>query len=278
MAGKLYLENGSLRVGIDENRGGSIFHISKKGKTFNFLDDFDMGRCLQQSYYGRDDGSFWSKRPWCWNPVQAGSWSGKSSKLIYSNITGNIMRSSCIPRNWGGEQLLNNVQMDTSIELLNDCVHTRFSMRYTGSVHYNKKEVNPLKHQEVPAMFVNRTLYRLHLYEGTKPWTRDIISVKSPVILTQGQRNDYFDIKENWVAYENPTTKEAIGLYSPVANRVTAYRVGKNDIIPSRGDSSYCAPIISKALIPNTVFSYDMYVALGTVNDIRNIFYRINRK
>jgi hypothetical protein len=277
MDGKLYLENKAFKIGIDNNRGGTIFYISKNGQTFNFLDDFDMGRCLQQSYYGREDGSFWNKRKWCWNPVQAGSWTGKSSKLIYTTINNNYMTSCCIPRNWGGEQLLSNVQMNTSIELLNDYIHIRFTMRYTGSVHYTKKTVNPQRHQEVPAMFVHRTLSKLHLYEGNKAWTKDKISVKSPVILQDGKPNDYFDIKENWVAYENPITKEAIGLYSPIATRVTAYRVGKNDNIPSRGDSCYCAPIITQALVPNTVFSYDLYIALGTVDNIRNIFYRIKK-
>lgn len=68
-----YLENPSLRVGVDVGRGGVVGHISSQAMPSQFagrslINSYDCGRMLQQSYYGCEDGSCWHKRPWRWNP------------------------------------------------------------------------------------------------------------------------------------------------------------------------------------------------------------------
>lgn len=35
-----------------------------------FSCSYDCGRYIQQSYYGKEDGSNWNGTPWRWNPVQ----------------------------------------------------------------------------------------------------------------------------------------------------------------------------------------------------------------
>lgn len=36
-----------------------------------------------------------------------------------------------------------------------------------------------------------------------------------------------YRITENWAAYIDPTTGEGVGIYTPVAQTITCYRVGK---------------------------------------------------
>ena len=68
MTDKTYINNGTVQLGVDLDRGGGVFHFSTKKTKKNLLNHFDNGRLVQQSYYGEVDGSTWSGRTWRWNP------------------------------------------------------------------------------------------------------------------------------------------------------------------------------------------------------------------
>jgi hypothetical protein len=42
---------------------------------------------LQQSYYGDADGSSWNGQPWCYNPVQGGSWQTSYDSSFYVTVS-----------------------------------------------------------------------------------------------------------------------------------------------------------------------------------------------
>ena len=44
-----------------------------------------------------------------------------------------------------------------------------------------------------------------------------------------------------------------------------------------RSDCSYVAPLVRLALKPGITYSYDVYLATGTVPSMRDTFYRIKR-
>lgn len=71
--GLLYLNNARLRVGMDPRKGGSLTYLSSpvmppEWAGVNLVNTWDSGRLIQQSYYGCEDGSCWSDKPWRWNP------------------------------------------------------------------------------------------------------------------------------------------------------------------------------------------------------------------
>jgi len=74
-----YLDNGEVRLGVNLNAGGCIGWFSVSGSQDNLLNAYDVGRYVQQSYYGDEDGSDWNGKPWRYNPVQGGSWKNRAS-------------------------------------------------------------------------------------------------------------------------------------------------------------------------------------------------------
>src|SRR5258708_3351020 len=77
-----YLQNNFVEVGINPNAGGVISFLAPKGSVHSLINGYDLGRYIQQSYYGGPDGSTWAGKPWTWNPVQGGSTARQPAKLL----------------------------------------------------------------------------------------------------------------------------------------------------------------------------------------------------
>jgi hypothetical protein len=267
-----FMSNPRLRVGLDARRGGAIVHLSSfvmpaawSGK--NVLNDFDLGRLIQQSYYGCEDSSCWHTRAWKWNPVQAGSWQNRPSGLVQFQSLGEPAArvfARTVPRNWGGQQLLQDVLLDTDAQLMADHVALTFTMRYTGTAPH------PIMTQEIPAFFADRRLGALVFYDGTAPWTDDTLDFVFP-----GGTNAYYTPTEKWAAYVDPASGFGVGIFVPVASGLTAYRVGP-DGSNATSDCSYFAMTTRFAIQPGAVFSYTAYLTLGRLDEMRGIFKRIN--
>ncbi len=78
----VYLDNGTVRIGIDKSRGACIGYFGESKTGRNLLNHYDEGRFVQQSYYGQKDGSDWHGKPWVYNPVQGGSWDANSNDNV----------------------------------------------------------------------------------------------------------------------------------------------------------------------------------------------------
>jgi hypothetical protein len=144
-------------------------------------------------------------------------------------------------------------------------------MGYTG------RNTHPERRQEVPALFTDRRLSAFVHYSGSKPWTKDKLSYDFPSS-KPGSSNpaSMYAPTERWAAYVDPETGYGLGVYVPVSKQITAYRVGPDDS-SSAADCSYMAPLVMLAIKPGTVFSYDVYLAVGRVDAIRNTFYSIQQ-
>lgn len=109
----------------------------------------------------------------------------------------------------------------------------------------------------------DRRLGVLALYEGNAPWTGAQLKYATP-----GGTNAMFWPSERWAAYLDPATGYGIGVFVPIAERLTAYRVGA-DNSTRVSDTSYFAPLAKFAIQPNSTFSYKvgregwLRVALG---------------
>ena len=259
----IWLRNEKLKVGLSRSSGGAIAWISAADADRSLINSFDRGRLVQQSWYGREDGSLWNKTPWRWNPVQGGDWRGKSAIMLEQKheLTTSWVKSQ--PLHWATGELLSECTMEQTVTLKDEMLHIRFRFQYAG------KETHPAHHQELPAFFVDPHLATLVLYDGEVPWSGAALARTQPAF-----PNEYKKITEHWAAYVGEND-HGIGCYVLVADDLTCYRFGKDRDSP--GSCSYFAPIKTLAIVPGFQWEYDVWITLGSANEIRDRFQRVSR-
>jgi hypothetical protein len=257
----VYLDNGQLRLGVNEAAGAAIGWFSASGAEKNLLNTFDVGRYLQQSYYGDTDGSDWNGKPWTYNPVQGGSWKNSPSVLLESKREGETYYAKTRPRHWATGELLKEVTMEQWLRLEAGTARLRFRMSYTGA------KLHRPRHQELPALFVDASLDTLVFCADDQPaWKGAALTRKQPSF-----PNEYARLSEPWAAWVNPQDR-GLGLFFPGTSQLTCYRVRDGH---ARADCSYLAPIRTLALAPGSVVEYDVVLALGALADLRARFQKL---
>jgi hypothetical protein len=101
---------------------------------------------------------------------------------------------------------------------------------------------------------------------GSAPWTNQPVSFQLP-----GQLGQYYKLPERWAAYIDAATGFGVGVYNPYATDLVAYRIGP-DNSNAKSDCSYFAPLVTAAIQPDTDFTYDVYITVGRVDDMRKRF------
>ncbi len=258
-----FIDNGMIRVGVKKAAGAAIAWFSDSKTKRNLVNHYDRGRLIQQSYYGNVDGSKWADKPWRWNPVQGGDYRGKSAKVIKFKADRHKLYAKTQPVHWATGQPITDVTMEQWITLDKRVAHVRFRMVYRGKVTHRPR------HQEIPAVFVDRSLATLLLYDGDQPWRQQPVRRLQP-----GETNEYHRITENWAAYVDDQGI-GLGVYVPTAERITCYRVAKPG---ERGACSYFAPIATFGIKSGLAFSYDVYLTIGSGNEIRKTFQTIAKE
>lgn len=256
---------------------------------------------------------------------QGGSWQNRLPEVLESQVRGGSVVVRSHPRNWGGQQLLEDVVMTTKVTMWDkvvkvstavrgwlvwsNCNRAQCYSRSTTPVHatcaslvtmwmchyvhqkalltlcginwnpqvhnvmqYTGADQHPARHQELPAIFVDRKLNVLATYNGSKPWSNGSLSFLMP-----GGKGEYFKPTEKWAAYVDDATGYGLGVFSPTAEQLVAYRVGPEGS-SARSDCSYMAPIVTAAIKPGMRFSYDYYIAIGRLDQIRRWFAEIALK
>ena len=257
----VYLDDGLLRLGVNEKAGAAIGWFSASGSDRNLLNTFDVGRYVQQSYYGDEDGTDWNGKPWRYNPVQGGSWKNESSVLLESRHADGVYYAKTRPRHWASGPLLEEVTMEEWIRLEAGTARVRFKMTYEGA------KTHKPRHQELPAFFVDALLDTLVASpEGEPAWSAAELKRFQP-----GFPNEYSKLSEPWAAWVDKTG-QGVGLYFPGTEQLTCYRVRQGNV---QADCSYLAPIRTLALTPGFVIDYEVVLALGTVDELRDRFKKL---
>ena len=254
-----FIENGKIKIGVDLTSGGSLFWFSELPSDRNLMNHADRGRFIQQSYYGKSDGSIWSKKPWRWNPVQGGDYKGKPAKLLEVKETEGTLYVRSIPVNWAGGQDLDDCRMEEWITLSDQTARIRFRFSYKGA------DKHPPTHQELPAVFVDYALTDLVYYKGAEPWTDKPMSKDVPGWPNEGRKTD-----ENWAGFVGPDGR-GVGVLFPGTEKITTYR-HPGPAGPKGGGCSYFAPIRTMAITPGLVFDYNIYLTIGTADEMRARF------
>ena len=263
-----YLDNGTLRIGVDRSRGACIGFFGESKTKRNLLNHFDEGRFVQQSYYGQADGSDWNGQPWVYNPIQGGSWKGVPSKVLTLKKTDNKIYAKIEPRHWANGKLCPEMVMEETLTLDGAVAKISFKMRYAG------EDQGEPRHQELPAAFIDGEL-KSFFYEkaGT-------ITSEAPRILAENGEEGVDGLAlgtstSEWVAYLDDD-KWGIGIYTPGTSEFTVYRaLGDGPTGPKGSAVSYVAPVRTFALTKGMEFKYDVYFTIGTIDEIRANFDKI---
>ncbi|MCH2205141.1 MAG: hypothetical protein MK132_04625 [Lentisphaerales bacterium] len=260
-----FLENDKMKLGISLSAGGGIFYLGfQKGE--NLLNFHDRGRFIQQSYYGKKDGSKWGDKNWVWHPVQAGNSIKKGAKILEFKKSPEAIYVKSVALHWATGESLNDCVMEQWIVLKSKIAHIRYKFTYTGD------EEHPEKSQELPAVYVDSKYHKLAYYSGEKPWQDKEIDSIIP-----GWPNKTYEITEPWAAFVDENGF-GLGVMSPLAEKITAYRyVEKNQLGPLSDDCSYMAPIAKLAINKNKPLIYDVFLTIGTLNSIRSRFSELNK-
>jgi hypothetical protein len=275
---KVFLDNGQLRVGFDLEKGATMFFLlpSTAGsvhQTANLINDFDCGRMVQQSYYGNKDGTKWpfpnGEKDWRWNAVQAGDYLNQGSVVrSYSSVENpKCFTSVTTPRHWITGELLDTVTMMQQVCLQGDIVKLSFNMSYSGT------SSNAPTNQELPAIFLWRGLSRLATYTGEDPWkNRDLLSLVPPV--RDELQPDHVEASENWAAFVKEEDGWGVGVYAPHATTMAYYVAGDLQKLSQAGSAfcSYLSPLKRFAIAPGFSTTYEVYITVGRIQDIRNRF------
>jgi hypothetical protein len=260
----VYIDNGIIRLGVNRTAGACIGWFSAGKDAPNLLNSHDRGRFVQQSYYGAEDGSLWSEKPWRYNPVQGGDWRGKAAGVVEFSNPPNSLYSRTRPVHWASGADIHEMSMEQWITLEEHLAHVRFRMTYSG------EKSHPPHPQEIPAFFVQPSLDTLVLYEGAKPWTNDVLTRRQPAFPNEAAR-----LAEHWAAWVDAEDR-GIGLYVPIADEATCYRFGKDRT--AAGACSYLAPLKTFPLTPGLVFEYDAWLTIGSIAEIRSRFIALHEK
>ncbi|MEZ5303742.1 MAG: hypothetical protein R3F11_24325 [Verrucomicrobiales bacterium] len=126
--GIFYLDNGRIRLGAKRDWGCGIAWFSQSGAKRNLVNHWDHGRLIQQSYYGKADGSKWGEKPWRWNPVQGGDYKGRAAKVLAVDLGKDWFASKSQARHWASGADLPDVIFEQRAELMGEVAHVRFKM------------------------------------------------------------------------------------------------------------------------------------------------------
>ncbi len=264
-----FIDNGHIKVGIKRASGAAIGWVSPSGAEKNLVNHFDRGRLIQQSYYGKADGSFWDKQPWHWNPVQGGHYRGRGAPVEELKVDGATLYAKSTPLHWATGEVLSDCAMEQTIKLIEAVAHVHY--RFT----YNGKEQHDVRDQEIPAVFLEPEYKQLVLYAGDRPWGAGRGAGELDPKLDRtipGWPNESRKITEHWAAYVDESGF-GLGAYVPVANELTCYRFG--DGRRENGACSYFAPLTRFAIGPGFVWEYDVYLTVGLEADIRQRFFKL---
>lgn len=260
-----YVDNGTIRIGVDKTRGSAIGYLALSKDKRNLLNHHDEGRFIQQSYYGDRDGSLWAKKPWSYNPVQGGSYKGEDAKTLDFKLTDKELFAKIEPLHWASAKACPEAIMQEWISLDGTIAKIRMRMDYTGPT----QKANA--HQEMPAMFVDFALPHL-MFE------RDGKLIKhAPHLLGKDLKPEGITYTGNWLAYVDDN-HFGIGIYTPGTKEAVTYRHrGNGSIGPNGSACSYVAPIRTLQLEKGTVVDYEFFLTIGTLDEIRARFEKLRK-
>lgn len=264
-----YLDNGVVKVGVELTKGGSITYLSKSGTNDNVINNHDLGRQIQQSYYSGPQSYNPSNQPWKnpwinwpWNPIQTGDTYGNSSVVLGHTNTGHGLYVKCRPQQWALNNVPGECTFESWITLANNVITVSNRLL---NFRTDTTEQFSAQNQELPAVYTIGRLYRLFSYAGTAPFTGGPLT-NFPTVPPPWQN---WSATESWAALVD-TNGWGLGVYHP---GVVAFAGGFAGTPgtggPNDNPTGYISPNRAEILDSNIEYTYSYQLILGTLQEIR---------
>ena len=276
----LELDNDTLHLKLDLSRGGAINYISVSGSNRNIVNIHDEGRYIQQSYYAGEvlnrqavgQNPSWS--PWAWNPIQVGDSYNNRAEILEQWVDGNTAYTRCIPMLWDMNNEPAEAEMEQWTTLMGNVVkvHNRITCMRTDDIWGEGQS----RHQELPAVYPISALSELYSYFGNFPFEGAPLSNPEVVNLSSGFWGRYQDgrVKESWMAFVDHSGW-GMAVYSPSTTDFLAGMAGQPMGEAMDGSTSYIAPVKHAKFYKNTVYEYDYWLLIGSLDQIRRGVYQL---
>ena len=267
-----YLDNGSIRLGVDTAKGGAIVVLQPSGTLgsgSNVVNTFDLGRLVQQSYYagpssfvpaGATQHPSWS--PWPWNPVQGGDAYGNRSTLVSASNSGTQLYVKSRPKQWA----LQNVDAECTMEQWITLSGSVATVRNRLTNARADTTQHAARTQELPAVYTWAKLTQLKTYAGTAPFTSGSLTTMP----NAAPPWNTFRATEGWAAYVD-ANDWGLGVFAPGNVKFIGGFAGT----PGTGSTTssntgYIAPIRQEIIDHDIVYEHTYHLILGSVASIRS--------
>jgi hypothetical protein len=265
-----WLDNGTIRLGVDLALGGAITWLSRSGSEENVINSHDWGRQVQMSYYSGpvpfivgDTRPAKHREHIGWNPIQAGDDFGHGSRVLAHRNDGRTLYVKCIPMQWPLNDVPGDCTFECWFELDGAAVRARCRLNNARTDH----AFYAARGQELPAVYTNRPYHRMMTYTGERPFTGE----PAEQLKTGGPVEGWsmWLATENWSALVNDAGW-GVGVWNPDCVR---FGGGYNGTPGAGGAKSaecgYIAPGRDEILDHNIAHEYRYELVLGTVEEIR---------
>ena len=263
-SGISYLDNGTVRLGVDPAVGGAITYFSRSHSNESVVNVHDWGREIQQSYYSGPE-PFGSPHPgwknWPWNPISSGDVYGNRGRVLDLRNDGKTLYVKSVPMQWALNNVPGDCTFETWISLDGNAAHVRNRLTNARS----DKRQYPAHDQELPAIYTTGKFHRLLTFSGDAPGTG------API---QQIRNDgppwaTWAATEHWAALVNDDGW-GLGVFHPGVIRFIGGFDGRPNTGGPHDDSTgYVAPVRREILDHNIVYDYAYDLVLATTAEIR---------
>jgi len=275
---RLYLDNGTIKVGLETKWGGAITEIVWHG--MNFVNDFDNGREIQVALY---DGN---PDPRCgncagadgWDPVQGGDHHKNGSPVVEQTLGKDSIYTKTSPYHWVPENKGGSKEKPVPSDvLIEQWVSTLPEYPSAVKLHYkishSGKELHTNTFQEFPAVYVNWEFGRFVYYGGEAPWTNGPVS--SYTMPDRPKTSPPLYDSEQWGAFVNDQgiglTVFVPGQYPYVSGFQRPPDAAKNS------GARYFFPRVPFSFGPNSALEGDVYVFAGDQQTARQGVYSLHK-
>ena len=265
----LVLDNGTVKVGLDQSKGAAITWLSWSANPRNVVNHADPGRLIQQSYYsGKSldrtaDGQSKAWSPWPWNPIQGGGVSSWARVNVMERQTNDTLYAETVPKLWDmpDEAAAALMRQWTSFEpAMTNVVVVRCEFisqrapadRWGPAIFHD---------QEIPACYFTRNVCNPKAYLGDGTWQ---VEFQPP-----GPPWGHATPPRKAMAFFN-SEGQGVAVFSPVSAQTWNFGPHGQPITddPLAGPCMHVAPLDLVRLGPKSEYRFRYWLVVGSESEI----------
>lgn len=270
-----YLDNGTIRLGVNRDLGGAITWLSRSGSGApNLINNHDWGRQVQMSFYSGPvpyaPGGKQPHKAWMglgWNPIQSGDVFNNRSRVLEHRNDGKTIYVKCVPMHWPLDNVPGECTFECWIELKGSTASVRSRL---SNARVADKAQYPARYQELPAVYTNSPWWRWMTYAGDQPFTGGALTQVKRRLQEGGWAHTL--VAENWAALVNDD-QWGVGVYAPGVFQFSGGFAGEPKS-PGSGSTGYLSPIHREILDWNIDYEYRYVLIVGSLSEIRQWVYQ----